>query len=463
MIHYNDDLDRTLKGYRGWAVWGRYIADFLSVIMHMNLRLTDISPLPQIFAVILLAISTLVFLKILSSDNITIPALFTAIPIGLSPYFMENFSFKFDAPYMALPVLASVIPFLFYRKINVYCVTSFFCLLVVCLSYQAASGIYIVMVLILTCRLWVTGEVTVKNIMIFVASSIACYLFALFFFKTVLYISMPGGGSGYVSTSMLPLNHLLTGIAANSLTYVKTIIEDFRNNLFILLLPLSILSFIIVNVASSGRSRILTFIFMLIVVPLMFLLSYAAYLALEKPLWLSRAFCGFGIFVAALLTYSITATGVNKAIKICSLITALLISYNFLVIDLAYGNALAEQKQYHNFRSALLIADINRNLNTGVVEPVVRIENSIGFSPVIENIGKTCPLIKRLVYVALKGGSEWGHLPLYHYRFTHKSNYGKNNDYSEIDGESLPVLVDNGYHTIKGDGNYFFVTLKAEP
>lgn len=39
------------------------------------------------------------------------------VPLGLSPWFLECFSYKFDSPYMALSVLASVIPFIFGRRI----------------------------------------------------------------------------------------------------------------------------------------------------------------------------------------------------------------------------------------------------------------------------------------------------------------------------------------------------------
>jgi len=450
---YNDDLDRALKGYRGWSVWGRYIADFLSTILHMNLRLTDISPLPQIFAVLILAASTLAFLKILSQDNITIPALVAAIPIGLSPYFLENYSFKFDAPYMALSVFFSIIPFLFYRKTAVFRITSFFCLIAMCMSYQAASGVYIVMVLIIACRLWIAGETSVKNMLTFIAASMASYLTALIFFKTALFVSMPDGSA---STAALPLNRLFPGIASNSITYVRTIIGDFRGGLPVVSLPLSILLFIIINVFSSKRNRALTFAVMLIGVPVMLILSYGAYLALQNPLWLPRAFVGFGVFTAAVLTYTVT-TPAAKALKLCSIAAALLVSYNFLVIDLAYGNALAEQKQYQNFRTALLVADLSRSLDNSLVEPVIRIENNIGYSPVIDNISKTCPLVKRLVYIALSGGNEWGHLPLHYYRFNHAADYEYADDNSFF---VLPVLIDNSYHTIRGDGKYFFVTLK---
>jgi len=456
---YNDDLDRALKGYRGWAGWGRYIAHYLSVIIHMNLRITDISPLPQFFAVLILAASTLIFIKILSPEKITISSLIAAIPIGLSPYFMENYSFKFDAPYMALPVFFSIIPFLFCRKTTVFCITSFFCLIAMCMSYQASSGIYIVMVLIIACRLWITGKTPVKDMVIFIVAGIISYLTALLLFKTVLFSHIEQD-SGYASTSMLPLSRLFSGIASNSIIYIKTIINDFRGNLLILLIPFSSLLFLIINVFSSKRNRILTFAVMLVGVPVMFILSYGAYLALKNPLWLPRAFIGFGIFIAAILTYTVTMPTTNKTLKLCSIAAALLVSHNFLVIALSYGNALAEQKQYQNFRTALLITDINRSLDNGHVEPVIHIENNIGYSPVIDNISEICPLVRRLVYVALSNQGEWGQLPLYQYRFKHIDDYHQNNNYTAMDAQSFPVLVDNGYHTIRGDGEHFFVTLK---
>jgi hypothetical protein len=458
-FYYNDDLDRALKGYRGWSVWGRYIADFFSVIMHMNLRLTDISPLPQILAALILAASTLAFLKIFSPEKITVAALLSAIPIGLSPYFMENYSYKFDAPYMAMAVFFSIIPFLFYRKTAVFCVTSFFSLIAMCMSYQAASGIYVFMVLIIACRLWVSGETPLKSIFVFLAASVSSYLIALLFFKTALFVTMPEDGSGYVSTSLLALNRIFPGILLNSIVYLRTIAGDFKNNLFVVVLAFVL--FIIINVVISKRNRLLTLAVMLIIVPVMFVLSYGAYLALQKPLWLPRAFVGFGVFIAAILTYSATIPVSNKVLNICSVLAALLVSYNFLVFDLSYGNALAEQKQYQNFRTTLLIADINRCLDNTIGEPIVHIENSIGFSPIIDNISKTWPLIERIVYVSLSGGSDWGHLPLHHYRFRHLNDYEQNNDYADgMDAKSLPVLIDNGYHTIRGGSNYFFVILK---
>jgi len=456
---YNDDLNRALNGYRGWAGWGRYIAHYLSVIIHMNTRITDISPLPQFFAVIILAASTLIFIKILSPKKITVISLIAAVPIGLSPYFLENYSYKFDAPYMALAVLFSILPFLFIKKTNVFCITSFFCLLAMCMSYQAASGLYITALLIITCRLFIDGDVPIKNILKFLTAGILSYITALLFFKLVMFVPFRDDGLGYASSAMLSLKNLFPGLVSNSITYVNTIINDFKGNFLFTLIPLAILAFIIINIVNSKRNKLLTLLLILIITPVMFILSYGAYLSLQKPLWAPRAFVGFGFFIAAILTHAATIPIKNKILKYLSFIIIILISYNFLIIDLSYGNALAEQKQYQNFRTTLLISDINRYLENSTFEPVIYIENSIGYSPVIDNVSKICPLVKRTVFVALYGGSDWGHLLLHHYRFSHKQDYDKS-VYTDTDHKSLPVLTENSYHTIRGNGEYFFVTLK---
>jgi hypothetical protein len=458
-FYYNDDLDKALKGYRGGAIWGRYIPDFLSIIFHMNLKLNDISPFYHLIVVFLLSATTLIFLKIFVEGKITFSAIIASIPLGLSPYLLEPLSFRFDTFHLLLPVIFSVIPFLFYRNIPVYSVTSFFCLLAMCMSYQAASGIYIVMTAIIACKLWMENKTSYKGILAFVFSSIAIYVISLLLFMSIFYVSIPNYDHGHVSTSVFPISLLFQGIISNSINIIGFILADFKNNLLSLLIPLSIVLFILTNVIITKRNRILTFSVMLVFVPFIFIFSYGAYIVLEKPLWLPRAFIGFGFLLAAFLTYCVTMVKNIKSLKVITVIFAFLISYNFLIIGFTYGNALERQKDYQNFRTTLLITDINRSLDIGVEKPVIYIKNNIGFSPVIENMSVTIPLIKRIVYVALSGGSDWGHLPLHHYRFIHENDYGQNGE-NEAYYESFPLLVDNGYHTIRGDGESFFVTLK---
>jgi hypothetical protein len=457
--YYNDDIDRSLKGYRGWAVWGRYLADFLSVLIHMNLKLNDISPLPQIISISFMAAATLVVLRSLSEKKITFPLVIALLPIGLSPYFMENYSYKYDSPYMALSVLFSVIPFLFYKKISIYIIASFLCLLGMCISYQSSSGIYVIVTALVTYRMWIGKITPAKDILKFVTSSILSYSAALVFFKKLLFVTIKSEETGYYRTAMFSFSDLFKGIILNGKKYVNFVFDDFNGSIIPICFFLLVIIFIILSILFSKRSKIITFLFSLFFGVFIFILSYGAYLVLQEPLWSPRAFTGFGGFVAVICFLNVSFSSEYKKLKYVVTVLLLVLVYNFFLFDVSYGNALAEQKEYQNFRTALLVEDINRHLGPGIVSPIVHMENNIGFSPVIDNISSTYPLIKRIINVLPGGSNEWGHLPLNQFKFSHKVEYDSP-VYNSESPKLLPILTDNSYHTIHGDGRQFFIILK---
>jgi hypothetical protein len=457
--YYNDDLDRSLKGYRGWAVWGRYLADFLSAVLHMNLRLNDISPLPQLISVGLMAASTLIFLRAAAGENISLPFIIAALPIGLSPYFMENYSYKYDSPYMALSVLFSVVPFLFYKNHVVYTITSFVCLVGMCMSYQSSSGIYIIVAALIAFRMWIKKDTSIKETGKFILCSILSYLPALIFFKKLLFVTIKSEELGYYRTTMFPLSNLISGIFSNSRKYITLILSDFGSGMIVLFSLCALVLFLILGAVFSKRNKFLTVFVSLFFILFSFVFSYGAYLALQEPLWSPRAFTGLGFFIAAILFFNVYFSRDFGKIMYISVTVSVIFVYNLLVFDLCYGNALAEQKEYQNFRTTLLIEDINRFLGPGIEAPVVFIENTIGFSPIIDNIGSTYPLIKRIITVLPGGGNEWGHLPLNQFKFAHITEYGSP-VYSAESLKTTPALVDNSYHTLYGDGKIFLISLK---
>jgi hypothetical protein len=242
--------------------------------------------------------------------------------------------------------------------------------------------------------------------------------------------------------------------------------------------------FIFISILSSKRNRIVTAVLSIFFAGGICLLSYGAYLFLEKPLWQPRAFAGFGAAIAIILTFNVIYSQKIKLLRFVSIAAALILNYNFLIFGLMYGNAFFEQREYEKFRATILISDLNRFItrteygNGGrnfvfspenemyfnTEWPIVRLENSVGYPPVVESMSIKFPVIKRFVYVGLVGTDDnwWGHLPLLIYGFPHRTNY-----YEEkrdwVPKESLPVLSDNGYHTIRGNGEQFFVTLKGSP
>ncbi|MDE6915592.1 MAG: hypothetical protein K2P39_02175 [Lachnospiraceae bacterium] len=66
---YIDDLGRVRYGYRGWNDFSRYLNECLSVVLHADAYLTDISPLPQLTAVLILAVAGSVVVFVLTGKR----------------------------------------------------------------------------------------------------------------------------------------------------------------------------------------------------------------------------------------------------------------------------------------------------------------------------------------------------------------------------------------------------------
>ena len=110
---YIDDLGRVASGYKGWDAFSRHISEILSKYIHASNYLADILPLPQFLAAHILTISSIAMIHVLSGRlEISVLEMIAALPLGISPYFLECLSYKYDSPYMALSILVSALPLL---------------------------------------------------------------------------------------------------------------------------------------------------------------------------------------------------------------------------------------------------------------------------------------------------------------------------------------------------------------
>lgn len=76
-----------------------------------------------------------------------------ALLVGFNPWFLQNLSFRFNCSYMTLSLLFSVISFLFSNKNKVlFLAVSILSIFLMYNTYQASSGIYVVMVLALSLK-----------------------------------------------------------------------------------------------------------------------------------------------------------------------------------------------------------------------------------------------------------------------------------------------------------------------
>lgn len=457
-FNYLDDLGRVAIGYRQWSNYSRYISEYGSILLHAGTYLTDISPLPQLIAIVFMAAAGIMVIHILKkekAESITVSDIAAVLPLALSPYFLECLSYKYDAPYMAFSVLVSIFPVLIYRyrgKGHAFCLASIVGALAMCLSYQAASGIYPMLIVFVAFSLFNQGQT--KEALHMAVRAAVCYLAGLMIFKLVCMPDM----DTYVSTSILPLSQLIPGFCAHLQEYAQLILSDFKKG-WLLLIALLCVSFVWISARDSRQSRLLAFPLSVIVLLLAALLAFGVYPALTVPLVDPRAMFGFGALVAFI---AVSVAGSKRAAfpRLC----ALALSWCFFTFAFTYGNALIEQKRFAESRMQLVLQDLNELplMNNGHLK-VVSINGDIGYSPVVDRIPDNQGVLSRLV-PTLFSGEVWGENYFYCFYgvkdivMLEDGSYVLDKmDIAELD---LPVIKDTMFHTIRGNHQYIVVDLK---
>ena len=455
-FNYLDDLGRVAIGYREWGNYSRYISEYGSILVHAGTHLTDISPLPQILAALIMAAAGVVTICCLKKEkSVTAVDIAAVLPLAISPYFLECLSYKFDAPYMAFSVLVSVLPVLVYRcrgRTAAFWLTSIVSTLLMCLSYQASSGIFPMLIVLTAFSLWNHGQA--KEAFHLAWQAALCYLAGLLIFW---FACMPDIDT-YVTTSILPLPELIPGFFAQLHRYAQLILSDFKK-IWLLLIALLFFFFVLVCVRDSKQNRFLAFLVCGITLALASALAFGVYPALSVALEEPRAMFGFGALIAFV---AVSIVGAKRTVlpRLC----AFALSWCFFTFAFTYGNALIEQKRFAESRIQLVLQDLNELplMNDGNFR-VVAINGDVGYAPVVDRIPDNQGILSRLV-PTLVSGNDWGEN--YIYCFYGIKNIAMLEDGSYVLDEmditelDLPVIKDTMFHTIRGDHQYIVIDLK---
>ena len=444
---YIDDMGRAAQGYNHLDNWSRFLSGALAVFVHASPSLMDISPLPQILACLVLAFGAFVFAYTVTKGKLTWLSCIATLPIGLSAYFLENLTFKFDAPYMALAVVFGIIPFLFINNKNAFITVSFLGLLGTCLTYQSASGVYIVLTIFFAFLFYYEKEWNIKKVLSFFLTAAVSYIVALMVFRIFFMVN----DNSYASTGMFGVSEIVSGCLSNIKKYLSYLYADLGNSVFFIFFILMVIFCFLRILEYKGKKFFLS-LFMFISLSLMIVLSFGAYLALKEPLWNPRAFAGVGVVLAAICMLCVC--GRNKSVLHClSGVIVTILCYTMLVFAICYGNTLAQQKEYNFLRTNLLVADL-ADICSDINEVKLHINNNIETAPTVSTATKILPLAKRLCN-GIFGDDRWG----YHYlsQYFH-FNFLKVKE--PIDDSDFPILKENVYHIIKGKNGFITVTFK---
>lgn len=449
-FNYLDDAGRAATGYREWKEFSRFIPEYFSIFIHTSTTLTDISPLPQLIAIAVMSLSSVIILYLFKNDKkITCWDILAIIPLGISPYFLECLSYKFDSPYMAVSILASIAPFLLYNsksKYNIkYIIAIVIGTIIMCTSYQASSGIIPLMTLFLMFKFWNNKED--KKILKFFFTTVLSFLFGLLVFK--VFIMNPV--DGYVSNHIFPIKELIPGFFNNLIKYYEFVKSDFRG-LWLLLIGILIVFFIFISVKNSNNNKILSFFLSIVLIGISALVVFGLYPAFTKPLYSPRAMYGVGVFIA-LICINIT----NNDKLYISKIVVLGLFWCFFTFAFTYGNALGEQKRYIDFRVQSVVNELNQLdiMNSGDMKNIV-INGSIGSAPAIDTISKGYHnIITRLITQSF--GGEWVWNTYYFLNYFKLKNVQMNG----VVEQELEMVKDTMYYTIESNNkDYIVITLK---
>lgn len=449
-FYYMDDNGRAAFGYKTWDYFGRYLSTGLSTILHMGNHLTDIAPLPQLIALWILAAASILLLYVICQrTRFYFWELGAVVILGLNPYFLECLSFRFDAPYMAISVLAGILPLLYYRSPGfVYVLASMLGVLGVCTSYQAATGIFPILVIALMLRMWNQREKG-GEIVAFCAKSVAGYGLGLVYFKLVI---MKPANAGYVSNALPDGSGLIANTIRNLRTYYRFVLTDFKP-LWLILVLLAVAAFVLLTVSCSKQKKTAAAVLSCAALCLMLLLCFGIYPVLESTLFSPRAMYGFGVLLAILGVMVVQGEG-----RIPLKLPVLLLSWAFFVFSFTYGNVLNLQKNYTEFRIHLVMEDLNDlELPQPEERLKVRLTGDIGLTPILDNMPQNYQMLNRLMPSTFAGGDDLTEYQFYDY-------YGIQN-FADCGSEEdcpadMPVWKDSGFHTIRVEGNCVLVELK---
>lgn len=435
---YADDVFRNYTGNRSWIGFSRYISEFFSIFLHTNINLNDIAPLSQIITIFIMAATLVMARGIFESEKNSLLKLLSLSFIFISPYFAENFSYRFDCPYMALSVFFSIFPFIFKNNLFLFSFISTISLIFTSISYQAALGVFIVFSIFIFFDNFLKNK-SIKSCIQFISVCGFSFILAMLIFKLFFMNTINNNSDDYFSSK--------TGvfyIFTNSFTYLKTTFSLFGNKLMKFLCISSIICFLFVSVKQSKRNKFITVFISIITILVSYILSYGPYLIFERPVMLARAFMGFNTFIALILMSIANYIEIKKSYFMQAILIFLI--YSTIIFQYTYGNCIINQKEYENYRIQMILNDLS-NITNKENDYKIDIKGNIDFSRKNRIALKNYPLLKSIIPRTLRETSSWNDEIFNSYNFNCKQ------ELLSLNNQFICVIKNYYYIIYKYDNN----------
>ncbi|MCO4529099.1 hypothetical protein Si105_00579 [Streptococcus infantarius subsp. infantarius] len=393
---YIDDIARRVEGVGNFAAhYSRYLSEYASYVVQGSHHLTDTGLTTFVLSAIILTISSALVLYVLfKGKKVSWISALGSIFIGINPWFIECLSFRFDAPYICLSVLCSVLPFILYesKAIN-YFMLSVVGVFLMCNSYQGSSGIFIIMLLTLLYRDYIENSSIFELIKKAVLSGGAYAVAMLVYFVETKFnpeLTLRGD-----TTSIAKLGEMPYAIYNNLKVYFLTL-KSQSTHLWLFLAIILITSTIIFGIKKSKKTKLLSAATSIVYVIVCSVMSLGVYMFFSTPLASVRPRYEYGFaFFIGILMIMLAETTSSKLADYLKGCVVILLTYYSLSFSFIYASALDIQKESFEYGSEMLASDLNNYLTDE--NKVVYISSLFKDSPAYLNTQSTYPILGSLI------------------------------------------------------------------
>lgn len=259
-----------------------------------------------------------------------------------------------------------------------------------CNSYQASSGIYILMVLTLVFLELIYGKkLNIKGLL----NSAVSYIVGMVLYKVQITIKPPIFAEQGKTPGLFQLPNVILG---NAKGYLKNIyLQSYKTWIYLVIVLLFLL---IVNILISGKQKkIFSLFYTFIWLSVGSVISYGAYLALPMQFYLMRPRYeyGLGAFISIILVVIVGISSKNGILSLIKSSVSGLFVFYMLTFSFVYVSTLKQQNTIFESQSSILGNTLNKYVTKK--NQVVNLNKFLPNSPIYENTSSVYPLIGSLV------------------------------------------------------------------
>lgn len=452
---YVDDLARSIEGYTRWGGSGRPFADWIMALLNFqypfdaNAHIIDISPMPQILAICVLALGAAVLCCKLFKEKTDFYAILVCFPFIASPFFIQCLSFKFDAFPLSIALTIPVIAALNFKDRTIGFILGSSFILIGLSIYQASVNVFIATSLLLFLSEFHNDP---KKSLFLLLDNMGKFLAGIFLYKFIILKRFLNNNDGYVEAHSEQVSFDLEGlmlIKQNIIKFNDVLFHSFLDTpLLVCLALLSIILFLVkFSFQANGLlNKFINLIVVSFVSIVLFFASYGILVFLENPVTnQARVYMGLSIFLVFIL-YCFQAT-VGTWKKRSQILLVIPIFYFFF---LAYGYAAAakDQTRFEQYLTEQVIHKLkDHNFSS---ENTLIFDGTILRSPILRN---SCSnrIICNLVVPAIRSQWKWGYKYIAYFDFNYRRQARKPASYF---CSNKPLEADQHYKIFKKEETF---------